>query len=524
MSANPQRFVWPFAVVVSALSTGIVVAFLTTSGVADPRVSADVARDQALAHANGLSAAFRLAANDVTPAVVTITNTPDVMGTKNEKIPPRRPRTRPRMPEGFDELDPLLKRFFEEMPDLGEGDGGGDSPRPRYRMRPSTGSGVIIDPAGVVLTNNHVVAGGGKVVVKLADGREYPATEVLTDPDTDIAVVKINPGVKLPHARLGNSDQVQVGDWVIAVGQPFNLSGTVTAGIISSKQRGIGITEQEEFLQTDAAINPGNSGGPLVNLAGEVIGINTAISSTSGGYQGVGFAVPVNLAKWVAQQLQDGGKVKRAYLGVGIQEMDQELADQLGLKVPKGAVVTDVRPGSPAEKAGIEVGDAIISFGGNEVRGPKELSAFAQRSPIGGKQPVVLFRNGKQMTVNVVIDPMPEGYRVSNTKGGKVEVEESVAIGRYGISITAVTPEVAEKVGQRTPQGVLITGVDENGLAAQAGLTEGMVIERVGNTPIKSVADAKELMANPPGDRGLLLLVRTAYGTRFVVIKEASGK
>lgn len=519
MSANQQRSVWTYAFVTSVATAGLMTVVLSTNGLvrpagADPRVSSSVAREQALTHANDLSAAFRMAANDVSPAVVTITHTPKAITVKNDKGAPRRPQGRSRVPDELKDMDPLFKRFFEEGPGTDD-----DSPQFRQRMRPSSGSGVIIDPKGVILTNNHVVAGGGEVMVQLADGREFPATEVLTDPDTDIAVVKINAGGQLPHARMGNSDQVQVGDWVIAVGQPFNLSGTVTAGIISSKQRGLGITEQEEFLQTDAAINPGNSGGPLVNLAGEVVGINTAISSTSGGYQGVGFAVPVNLAKWVAEQLQHDGKVQRSYLGVGIHQVDQDLANNLGMTLPRGAVVTDVRNGSPADKAGIKVEDVIVDYGGVEIHGPKELSSIAQRSPVGSKQTVVVMRDGKKVPLTVTVDAMPNGFRTAATKRGQVEVGESVDIKTYGVAVTEVTTDVAEKLGQKVPQGVLVTSVKEDSIAAKAGLTEGTVIERVGNTPVRSVAEAKELLSKEPGPRGLLLLVRTVEGTRFVVLK-----
>ncbi|HIE98205.1 MAG TPA: trypsin-like serine protease, partial [Fuerstia sp.] len=269
----------------------------------------DTQIQQSLTQANSLSSAFRAAADRVTSAVVTIRTKPaDV-----ERV--SGPDTR-QFDHGLpDELKdhPFFKRFFD-----GSADG-----RQRFPGRPrrggGQGSGVIIDSAGIILTNNHVVKGGGTVVVVLQDGREFEATEVQTDPLTDIAVVRIDAGESLAAATIGNSDQMDVGDWVIAIGAPFGLKETVTAGIISAKSRGIGITDREEFLQTDAAINPGNSGGPLVNLNGEVVGINTAISTTSGGYQGIGFAVPINMAQWVGDQLVNTGSVRRAFLGVGIQ-------------------------------------------------------------------------------------------------------------------------------------------------------------------------------------------------------------
>ncbi|MCH5373751.1 MAG: trypsin-like peptidase domain-containing protein [Planctomycetes bacterium] len=245
------------------------------------------------------------------------------------------------------------------------------------------GSGVIIDPSGLVLTNNHVVAGGGQVSVRLYDGREFSASQVWTDPKTDIAVVKLDGAKDLTAAKLGNSDMVSIGDWVLALGQPFGLESTVTAGIISAKHRGIGITARDNFLQTDAAINPGNSGGPLVNLNGEVIGVNTAISSRSGGNDGIGFAIPINLAKWVANQLAKEGVVHRAYLGVGIQPVSQKLADQFHVKPREGVVVTDVFPNTPAAKAGVKSGDVIVEFAGVAVSSPQELQTLVEQAQMG---------------------------------------------------------------------------------------------------------------------------------------------
>ena len=227
------------------------------------------------------------------------------------------------------------------------------------------GSGVIVDPSGVILTNNHVVAGGGEIMVRLSDGREFKAFDIKTDPTTDLAVLHIKSKEPLPAAKLGDSKKVEVGDWVLALGEPFGLEGTVTAGIVSAKGRGIGINEREDYIQTDAAINPGNSGGPLVNLDGEVIGINTAISSNTGGYQGVGFAIPIDLAKWVGEQLVKSGTVHRAYLGVMIQPVSQSLAEQFNVKVHEGVLVTQVQPHTPAAKAGMKAGDIILDFAGN---------------------------------------------------------------------------------------------------------------------------------------------------------------
>ncbi len=319
----------------------------------------------AVASAKGLSTAFRVASEQVLPAVVTIENEPKaVTADDNATTPPK--------PNPFGERNPFEGTPFEDF----FKDHGFNFEMPPGQPQPhagGSGSGVVIDPSGIILTNNHVVAGDGEVTVRLHDGREFKATNVWTDPKTDIAVVKID-AQDLVAAKLGNSDTVSVGDWVLALGQPFGLEDTVTAGIISAKHRGIGITARENFLQTDAAINPGNSGGPLVNLDGEVVGINTAISSRSGGNDGVGFAIPINLAKWVGDQLVQGGTVHRAYLGVGIQPVTATLAEQFKVKPREGVAVTDVFPNTPAAKAGLQSGDVIVEYAGVAVSNPNRAA------------------------------------------------------------------------------------------------------------------------------------------------------
>ena len=237
---------------------------------------------------------------------------------------------------------------------------------------------MIVDPSGIILTNNHVVAGGGQVMVRLHDGREFKAVDIKTDPKSDLAILRIEGAGTLPAARLGDSNKVEVGDWVLALGEPFGLEGTVTAGIVSAKGRGLGITDREDFLQTDAAINPGNSGGPLVNLDGEVIGINTAISTNNGGYQGVGFAIPIDLAKWVGGQLEQSGRVHRAYLGVMIQPVTQPLAEQFKVKVNTGVLIAEVQPDSPAAKAGLKAGDVVLQFAGRPVSNPRRVAGVCR--------------------------------------------------------------------------------------------------------------------------------------------------
>lgn len=476
-----------------------------------PAVRAPAPPPAALSHAQGLSEAFRYAAEQVLPAVVSIRNEvrPRVVRTD-----PRSPRgARPRLPKEFEELDPFFRRFFEEFqfPD-------GFELREMPRM--SSGSGVIIDPAGLILTNNHVVAGGGKITVRLHDGREFEATEVKTDPNTDLAVVRIKADGALPSARLGDSDQLRIGDWVLAVGQPFGLENTVTAGIVSATGRAVGITRYDEFIQTDAAINPGNSGGPLVNLMGEVVGINTAISTSSGGFQGVGFAIPVNVAKWVSSQLIKEGKVHRAYLGIGIQPLDQALASQLGLPSQHGALVTEVQPDSPAAKAGIQPRDVIVEFAGTKITSPRNLAALASRSPIGSTQPIVVIRDGKRLELKVTLREAPPNYGERPLRPVQPGEEEGTTqFNKLGLQVGPLTPDVANQLGLAGTSGVVITAVEEGSPADRAGLAPSMVITQVGRKPVRSVAEFEAEINQASLEKGVLLLVRSAEGSRFVVLK-----
>jgi serine protease Do len=460
--------------------------------------------EHAVANANGLSEAFRASSERALPAVVSIHRTGEAKPLARKGM-----SKRGQMP---DELDPLLKRFFEQMPEMQ--DQGNSQPTQ------SSGSGVIIDAKGIVLTNNHVVEGGGKITVHLHDGRTFQAEKVMTDPGTDLAVVKLANAHDLPFATLGNSEEMQVGDWVLALGQPFGLQDTVTQGIISATNRGVGIAKHEEFLQTDAAINPGNSGGPLVNLRGEVVGINTAISSTSGGYQGIGFAVPSSVAKWVVPQLLKDGTVHRAFLGVGIQEVDQALADQLKLDRPHGALVTDVQPGSPAADAGLKSQDVIVEFAGSKVSSPRHLQAVVSRSALGSEQPLKVLRDGKIVSLNVHVKERPEHYgetKPTSTEHGEVHGQ---AVKSLGVEVATLTKDVAATLGINQTEGVVIVSVDEDSPAAKAGLSESQVITQVGRTKVKNVEEFTAAMKGVSLDKGVLLLVRSAEGSRFVVVKD----
>jgi len=501
--SHPSRWLAGFG----ALGLGSALAVQSMIGPPAALLSAADVSPAAVASAQDLSTAFRSASENVMPAVVTIRTEVPVAQMGDD------PGQGNGLPNGIpEEMQPYLKRFFgDQLPDMRQ------MPRgmlPHSRPSAGMGSGVIIDSSGLILTNNHVAGGGGKVVVQLHDGREFEAVEVKTDPQSDIAVVRIEGAGTLPAAKLGDSDELQIGDWVLAVGAPFGLQETVTAGIISAKSRGIGITERADFLQTDAAINPGNSGGPLVNLHGEVVGINTAISTSGGGNDGVGFAVPVNQARWVSDQLIKDGIVQRAYLGVGIQRLTSDLSKQLGLKSLEGALVSDVRPGSPAEKAGLKSGDVIVEFNGQQVEDPHRLQNLVERAPMSDDQSVVVLRGEERMTVPVSLAPLPGDAARSETAPAQPETK----VESMGLEVSDLTADVAERLGFKDAKGVVITGVSAGSSADRAGLESGMVIARVGD---KDVQNAEEFKAAVAGahDNGLLMLVRTPRGSQFVVVK-----
>ncbi|MCO8120830.1 Do family serine endopeptidase [Stieleria sp. TO1_6] len=456
--------------------------------------------------ANALSGAFRKVATHVLPSVVAIENRPDTSWQTAGRQAPT---------PGSNQANPFKGTPFEDM---FRGQIPGGSPHQSPPSQGGIGSGVIIDSAGIVLTNNHVVAGGGKVIIKTHDGREFEATEVLTDPQTDIAVVKFQGDSDLVAAKVGNSDLMEVGDWVVALGQPFGLEGTVTTGIVSAKNRGIGITDRENFIQTDAAINPGNSGGPLVNLRGEVIGINTAISSRGGGNNGVGFAVPSNLAHWVSDQLVDGGRVNRSYLGVSIQPVNYELSRQLGIAPKSGVAINEVFPDTPAAKAGLKTGDVIVKFGGIAVTTPQQLQLAVERSPAGESLPVDVVRDGKTMQLTYTGEANPKSFGRNNKSASPLN-DEGVKLQSLGLEISGLTEDVAKQLGIDDTTGVVITRVQVDSPAARAGLEPGMVISQVNRHDVTSADDFRDQI-DADSDGSVLLLVRTEQGSRFVVVKQ----
>lgn len=405
--------------------------------------------------------------------------------------------------------DPRFKEYFRQRPR-------GQAPRTQ-----ATASGFVIDPSGVILTNNHVVQDADQVKVKLHDGREFIAGDIKTDPRSDVAIIRVKDAGRLHALKMGNSDATEVGEWVLAVGSPFGLDLTVTAGIISAKGRGPGITEREDFLQTDAAINPGNSGGPLLNLNGEVIGINTAISSRSGGYEGIGFAVPINMARWVTDQLIAKGTVSRAYLGVAIQPVTSELAQQFNVPVGLGAVVTQVAADSPAAGAKLHPGDLIVKLDGKDVPSPRVLQGIVEQLKIGNKYPIVVLRNGKETTLTIEMKEMPKSYSIAEQEEERTPSKPSPGrqFDELGLGIEELTPDVARQLGYKNASGVLIGSVESDSPAAAAGLREGMVIERVGTKDVHTPAQFKDALKDVSLEKGILMLVRNQRGTQFVVIR-----
>jgi serine protease Do len=376
--------------------------------------------------------------------------------------------------------------------------------QPRQFRRQGTGSGFIIRKDGLILTNNHVVENAQEIMVTLTDKQQYRAKILGRDSKTDLAVIKIEPKAALPTVTLGDSDAMRVGDWVMAIGNPFGLTNTVTTGIVSAKGRTIGAGPYDDFIQTDAPINPGNSGGPLFNMAGEVVGINTAIFSQSGGNIGIGFAVPVNLVKNLLPELETKGSVTRGWLGVSVQPMTPELARSFGLDKEHGALVGDVVEQGPAEKAGIKRGDVIVSYDGKKVDESAALPALVAATPVGKTVPVEVLRDGKKTTVNVAIGKLNDTTAALDTKQEKSE---------WGLALQNIRPDDRRQMNLTGKDGVLVTAVMPASPAANAGVQPGDVILQVNQVAVSSVQGVKDEVAKVKGTKPLLLLLRRADGS-----------
>ncbi|MFM8735017.1 MAG: Do family serine endopeptidase [Pirellulales bacterium] len=463
-----------------------------------------------ISHANALSNAFRRAAGIATPAVVVVRSE-----SKPKKVSGRGPQRRGENPfkgTPFEGMFPdgLPEGFEFDMPE------GGRTPG-----RSGVGSGVIVDPAGVVITNNHVVEGADEVIVELADGREFKAAEIKTDPESDLAVVRLADARDLPTAKLGDSDKLEIGDWVIAIGNPFELETTVSAGIISGKGRELGGIRRAQFLQTDAAINPGNSGGPLINLVGEVVGINTAIASNSGGYQGIGFAIPVNLARWVTDQLIATGKVERSYIGVQMGPLDARMAAKLGAKDRNGVLVNDIVPGSPAAAAGVQELDIITAFDGQPVKGTRALQEIVERATIGKPHSLTVVRDGQQLTLTITVKPLPTDMaKAGRPVTPEVEAEEGVTFYSEEFGLEVRDKGSMAEDAYADFEGVVVDRVDDDGVAAAAGIGPGVLIRKVGKTPVSSVAEFEAAIGKASAADGVVLQVRTARGNAVILLKK----
>lgn len=419
------------------------------------------------------------------PAVVNISTTQVL------KQVIRQPRRR--MPGG--EQDPwreFFERFFEGIPE--------------QRTRHSLGSGIIYDKEGYIITNNHVVERASEIKVKLHDGSEYDAKVIGTDPKTDLALIKIEADKPLPTLTLGDSDALQVGEWVVAIGNPFGLEHTVTVGVVSAKGRVIGTGPYDDFIQTDASINPGNSGGPLLNTSGEVVGVNTAIVAAG---QGIGFATPSNIARRVIEDLRTKGSVVRGWLGVVIQRMSPDLAKSFGLEENTGALVAEIVEDSPAQKAGIKRGDVIIKFNGAEIKTMDVLPRRVAATKPGKKATVTILRDGKKKSLKVTIGTLEE------KKIAKARFTEE----ELGITVQEITRELAEHFDLETREGVIVSDVDRSGPAWEGGIRRGDIVLEVNRQTIKTMKDYRQALKKYAGKGTVLLLVRRGGNTLYVAIK-----
>ncbi|MFB3817574.1 MAG: DegQ family serine endoprotease [Candidatus Methylomirabilales bacterium] len=449
-----------------------------------------------------LQEAFVQVAQAVKPSVVNIATTQRPRAPQGRR--PQGPQDPPG-PPGFPR-NPFRDFFGDEFFERFFGD-------QMQRERHSLGSGVIVDKRGYILTNNHVIEQADQIEVRLSDRRKFQATVMGKDPKTDLAVIKIDAPGDLPVAKLGNSGKIRIGEWAIAIGNPFGLDQTVTVGVVSATGRAdVGITTYEDFIQTDASINPGNSGGPLVNLAGEVIGINTAIVAAG---QGIGFAIPIDMAKEISQRLISQGKVVRGWLGVGIQELTEELAAQFGVKPEDGVLVGNVMKDTPAERGGLKTGDVITEFDGVKITSVRQLQREVAQRQAGSRVQVKILRERQPQTLAIVLGEQPSEPRAA-APGGPAPSE---ATEQYGFTAQDLTPEMREQLKLApSVQGAVVVNVEEGTPAARVGLRPGDVITQANRESIGSLADLTRVIQQLRAGTNLLLLVQRNGNSRFVVL------
>jgi serine protease Do len=445
-----------------------------------------------------LQDAFVHVAETVKPAVVNIATT--------QRPPSQEGRRSPQVPPSF--RGPFRDFFGEDFFERFFG-------QPPQREQHSLGSGVIVDKRGYILTNNHVIEQADQIEVRLSDKRKFQASVMGRDPKTDLAVIKIEAGNDLPVAALGNSNKIRIGEWAMAIGNPFGLDQTVTVGVISAMGRSdVGITTYEDFIQTDASINPGNSGGPLVNLNGEVVGINTAIVASG---RGIGFAIPISMAREIMDRLIAQGKVVRGWLGVGIQELTDELAGQFGVKPGDGVLVGNVMKDGPAEKGGLKTGDVILEFNGKKISDLHQLQREVAQAPVGSEARLRVLREKQPVTVTVVLGEQPTELAVARPGSSSAETTD-----RFGLTVQDLTPELREQFKVGGASGVVVSGVDEGGAAGRAGIRPGDLITEANRQRVKSVQEFTRVLGQVPPGSGLLLLVQREGNSRFVVVNPSN--
>ena len=452
-------------------------------------------------------------ADRLLPAVVEISVESKVGGGGSATVAPEAPP----VPE-----DSPFKDFFDDF--FKKKQGGGDTPDGRTVS--SMGSGFIIDASGLVVTNNHVVEGAEAIQVHMQDGTIMKAELVGRDPKTDLAVIRVKPKSPLPTVAFGDSDKLRIGEWVMAIGNPFGLGGSVSLGIVSARNRDINAGPYDDFIQTDAAINKGNSGGPLFNLDGQVMGINTAIFSPSGGSVGIGFSVPANTAKSVVDQLVKYGETRRGWLGVRVQSMTDEIVESMGLPKNSGALVADVTEGSPGKAAGIEPGDVITEFNGRVIKDMKELPKAVASTDIGASVVVKIIRKGQPMTLNVVIGRLEDGEKlVAADDKKKSDGAAATTVTVLGMTASTMTDELRERYKiEEKVKGAVITEIAQDGAAAEKGLEAGDVIMEAGGKPVEVAGDiSKAIEDATKANKSSVLLLAAKAGkageTRFIALK-----
>ena len=471
------------------------------------------------AMARGAPESFADLAADLQPAVVNISST--------QAAQQRSDRSGPEVPQ-FPPGSPF-EQFFRDFLDRNrpgqppQGRRNGPEGAPGSGRATSLGSGFIIDPAGYIVTNNHVIDGADEITVTMTDNTSLKAKLVGKDERVDLALLKVEADHPLKAVPFGDSDTARVGDWVLAIGNPFGLGGSVTAGIVSARGRDIRQGPYDDFIQTDAAINRGNSGGPLFNMAGEVIGINTAIYSPSGGGSvGIGFSVPANLAKTVVAQLREYGHARRGWLGVSIQQVTPDIAESLGLKEPRGALVGRVNEGGPADTAGIKGGDVVLKFNGQDVREMRTLPRIVAETQVGKAVPVTLWRGGKEVTVQASVGELPDDVQQASTSPAAPTRPRNTEIAGLGARLSPITDELRNQFKLGADQkGVVVTDVTADGPAAGKGVKPGDVIVEVQQEPVSTPAEVAEKMDRfrKQNRRTVLMLVQSGgEGLRWVAV------